>query len=92
MMTVLTLRIPLRKIAKVDRRAAELGQDRSSYIRGLIDEDLRSANVPRKHVFASEDLVGCVNTGIGTSSAQFRRVIRERVAARYGKNRRHRAS
>jgi hypothetical protein len=93
MTDVLTLRLPPGKLAKVDRRAAELGQERSRYIRGLIDEDLRGAAKPRKHVFASEDLVGCVETGIvSSSSAHFRKIIRERLIARHGKNRRHRSA
>jgi hypothetical protein len=91
MTDVLTLRMPPQKLAKVDRRAAELGQDRSGYVRGLIEEDLRTATKPRKRVFASEDLVGCIATGIRTSnSAHFRKIIRERLTARYDKNRRHR--
>lgn len=90
---VLTLRLPPQKLAKVDRRAAELGQDRSGYIRSLIDEDLQTAGQPGKHVFASEDLVGCVNTGIkSSSSARLRKIIRDRLTARYAKNRRHRAA
>ena len=77
----------------MDRRAAELGQDRSAYLRGLIDADLRTASKPRKHVFASEDLVGCVDTGIRPSKTGYlREIIRQRVRARYEKNRRHRAA
>lgn len=93
MTDVLTLRIPPQKLAKVDRRAAEMGQDRSGYIRSLIDEDLRTASKPSRHVFASEDLVGCVETGIKSSSnTHLRQVIRTRLAIRHGKNRRHRSS
>jgi hypothetical protein len=85
---VLTIRMAPQKLAKLDRRAAELGRDRSGYVRSLIEQDLKSAPRPRKHVFASPDLVGCVATGIKSGdNATVRRVIRGRVLARYAKNR-----
>jgi hypothetical protein len=93
MTDVLTVRMSSQQKAEVDRRAAELGQERSAYIRCLIEEDIRTAEKPRKHVFASEDLVGAVDTGVksGTASS-FREIIRERIASRHDKNRRHRST
>jgi hypothetical protein len=88
MSTVLTVRMPVQKLAKVDRRAAELGQDRSGYVRRLIDQDLSNAPKVRKHVFASEDLVGCVSTGIRQGdNSTVRQVIRQRLLVRHAKNR-----
>jgi len=81
MPTILTVRIDADKLAKVDRRAAELGRDRSGYVRGLIEQDLKSAPEPRRHVFASDDLVGCVSTGIKAGdNATVRKIIRERLS------------
>jgi len=88
MANILTLRLPPGKLARVDRRAAELGQNRSGYLRHLIEEDLRQTPHPRTHVFASEDLVGCVNTGVRAGDNRtVRKVIQERLRARYVKNR-----
>lgn len=88
MANVLTLRLPPGKVARIDRRAAELGQHRSSYLRNLIDEDLRRATIPRKHIFASEDLVGCLSTGIKRGDNRtVRKIIQERLRAHRGKNR-----
>ena len=72
----------------MDRRAAQLGRDRSGYVRSLIEQDLKAAPIPRKHVFASEDLVGCVSTGIRRGDNRtVRKIIRSRLLARYAKNR-----
>ena len=88
MSSVLTIRIAPQKLAKLDRRAAELGQNRSSYVRRLVEQDLESAPKPRKHVFASEDLAGCVKTGIKSGdNATVRKIIRQRLLTRYAKNR-----
>jgi hypothetical protein len=86
--SILTIRMAPQKLAKLDRRAAELGRDRSGYIRSLIEEDLKSRPKTSKYVFASKDLVGCVSTGIETGdNATVRKVARERVLARHAKNR-----
>src|SRR5438128_2078824 len=55
MANILTIRISPVEMAKMDRRAAQLGRDRSGYVRSLIEQDLKAAPIPRKHVFASED-------------------------------------
>jgi len=84
---VLTIRVSAAEMAKMDRRAAELGCDRSGYVRGLIDQDLKAARAPRKHVFASQDLVGCVSTGIiRGDNRTTRKIIRSRLHGRYAKN------
>ena len=72
----------------MDQRAAELGQDRSGYVRRLIEEDLKRPPKSGRHIFASEDLVGCVSTGISRGdNATLRKVLRKRVLARYAKDR-----
>jgi hypothetical protein len=76
------------KLARLDRRAAELGRNRSGYVRSLIEEDLKTHPKPSKYVFASKDLVGCVSTGIKEGdNATVRKIVRDRVLARYAKNR-----
>jgi predicted DNA-binding protein len=86
--TILTIRMAPQKLAKLDRRAAELGRDRSGYVRSLIEEDLKSQPRAGKYVFASKDLVGSVSTGIKEgNNATVRKVVRARLLARYAKNR-----
>ena len=77
------------KLAKLDRRAAELGQGRSDYVRYVIDQDLQASRQPGKHVFASADLVGCIATGIEAGDNEtVRRIARKRLLAReHEKNR-----
>ena len=83
MSSIVTVRIPPQKLAKVDRRAAELGQDRSGYVRALIEQDLKSTGGPRKHVFASEDLAGCIRTGLPRGDNRtVRRAVQERLMKR----------
>ena len=85
---VLTFRLSPGKLARVDRRAAELGRDRSGYIRALIEEDLEQPGRPGRHKFASEDLIGAFSLGHGTAdNATVRRLARERLARRREKNR-----
>ena len=85
---MLTFRLPSGKLARVDRRAAELGRDRSGYIRALIDQDLEQPGRPGRHKFASEDLIGAFSLGHRTAdNATVRRLARERLARRREKNR-----
>ena len=87
MSAVLTIRMAPQKLARLSRRAVEAGQDRSAYVRGLIDQDLQSAPKPRQHIFASEDLIGCVRTGIANcDNATVRKIVRQRLLDR-AKNR-----
>ncbi len=86
MANILTLRLAPAKLARVDQRAAELGRDRSGYIRALIDRDLEQP-ARRRHKFASEDLIGAFNTGQGTAdNATVRRLARERWLQRREKH------
>jgi hypothetical protein len=88
MAVVLAIRLSPGKLARIAKRAAELGQDRSAYVRKLIDEDLKNPPKASKHVFASEDLVGCVRTGLKRGdNATVRKVMRERLQGRHAKHR-----
>src|SRR5439155_609746 len=67
MAAILTVRLSPSKLAKVDRRAAELGRDRSGYVRSLIEQDLEQPAQGQRHKFASRDLIGAFSTGQGTA-------------------------
>ncbi len=88
MANVLTLRLSPGKLARVDRRAAEIGRDRSGYLRALIDQDLERPTESDRHKFASEDLIGAFDTGQGTATnALVRRLARRRLLRGRAKNR-----
>ena len=83
MANIVTLRLPPAKLARMDRRAAELGRDRSGYLRALIDRDLEQPVEQVRHKFASEDLIGAFNTGQGgADNATVRRLVRLRMRER----------
>ena len=83
MANIVTLRLPPAKLARMDRRAAELGRDRSGYLRALIDRDLEQPAEQVRHKFASEDLIGAFNTGQGgADNATVRRLVRLRMRER----------
>ncbi len=72
----------------MDARAARLGQDRSKYILTLVQRDLAEEQKPRKHRFASYDLIGCVSLGNGpATNDNTRRIIQQRLKERREKNR-----
>ena len=74
----------------MDARAAELGQDRTKYILTLVERDLSETRKPRRHKFASHDLIGAFSTGIKSGdNATIRKIIRQRLNE---KNRRYRAA
>ena len=71
------------EIAAIDSRAAKLGQDRTKYILSLVRRDLVEGQAPRKHRFASEDLIGSIRTGLKTgNNATIRRLARQRLLAK----------
>ena len=87
MANILTIRLAPSKLAKVDRRAAELGRDRSGYILALIEQDLGRPPTQRRHKFASEDLVGEFDTNQGTADrTTLRRLARLRLRTRNARN------
>ncbi len=64
----------------MDARAAKLGQDRSGYILALVERDLVAEEPPRRHRFASEDLIGSLRTGLRRGdNATVRRLARQRL-------------
>ncbi|MGH7954102.1 MAG: hypothetical protein ACREFE_19580 [Limisphaerales bacterium] len=71
-------------ITAIDARAAKLGQDRTKYILSLVEDDLmEEKKSPRRHKFASHDLIGCVSIGNGPATNEnTRRIIRQRLKER----------
>ncbi len=67
-------------IAAMDSRAAALGQDRTAYILSLVERDLAVQGTEPRRRFASEDLIGSVQTGITSGdNATIRRLVRRRL-------------
>jgi hypothetical protein len=63
MSRVLTVRIAPDLLSKAEARAVQLGLDRASYVRSLIEHDLENPRAPSRHRFASEDLAGAFRLG-----------------------------
>lgn len=75
-------------IAAIDARAARLGQDRTKYILTLVERDLSEEKKPRRHKFASYNLIGAFSTGTGPATNEnTRRIIAQRLKERREKNR-----
>jgi predicted nucleic acid-binding protein len=67
-------------IAAIDARAAKLGQDRTKYILTLVERDLKEETPPRRHKFASHDLIGAFSTGIKSGdNVTIRKIARRRM-------------
>jgi hypothetical protein len=67
-------------IAAIDARAAKLGQDRTKYILTLVERDLKEEPPPRRHKFASHDLIGAFSTGMKSGdNATIRKIARQRL-------------
>ena len=75
-------------MARVDKRAAELGRHCSRHVWALTDPDLQQRTGLNPHGFGFEDLIGGFNTGQGTAdNATVRRVARPRLLRHREKNR-----
>lgn len=75
-------------ISAMDARAAQLGQDRTKYILALVERDLSEAQKPRRHKFASHELIGAFSTNTGPATNEnTRRIISQRLKERREKNR-----
>ena len=86
MTRVVSLRMPPRKVAEVDRRAASSGLDRTRYILKLVEQDLsRPAPKGRRH-FASSHLLGKFRSA-GSSNVQVRAALGVAARQRHDKNR-----
>jgi len=75
MTQVVSLRIPLKKVAAIDRRAVDSGLDRTKYILKLVDHDLAQPPRESKRRFASVKLLGKFRSH-GSSNAQVRAALK----------------
>lgn len=82
MTRVLTLRLDAALLNQAEQRAAELGLDRSGYVRGLIAADVGAAPRRARRRFASEDLAGAF---LGDGRAASAAVVREALKRRAGR-------
>ncbi len=69
MTQVVSFRMPLRKLAAVDRRAADAGLDRTRYILRLVEQDLTRATPMGGRRFASAHLLGKFQSSGSTNAA-----------------------
>ena len=75
--------MPLRKVAAVDRRAADAGLDRTGYILRLVEQDLARQAPKGRRRFASAHLLGKFHS-TGSANSQVRAALARQV---HGKNR-----
>lgn len=80
---VVSLRVPLRQVAAIDRRAADAGLDRTGYILSLVEQDLARPGRKKRRRFASAHLLGKFRSS-GSSNPQVRAAL---ARARHEKNR-----
>ena len=67
--------MPPKKVAAIDRRAADSGLDRTKYLLRLVDQDLARPARRSKRRFASLHLLGRFRSR-GSSNAQVRAALR----------------
>jgi predicted DNA-binding protein len=65
---ILTVRLPVELHQKAEARALRLGLDRAKYVRSLIKGDVSEAARNAQSTFASENLVGLYEVGVGSAS------------------------
>jgi hypothetical protein len=83
MTKVLTVRVPPDLMSKAEARAARLGVDRATYVRGLIEEDLEEEAESKGRRFGSEDLAGYYRSdGRAATNPVVREKLRQRSSAR----------
>lgn len=75
---VLTVRMPRLLLAKVDRKAAVLGQTRAEYVRQVLEADVASGSAELKR-FACLSLRGHYALGRGSGNLAMRRALPRRA-------------
>ena len=72
---VVSVRMPPRKVAAIDRRAANSGLDRTKYLLRLVDKDLAGPAPKLKQKFASGHLLGRFRSK-GSTNAEVRAAMK----------------
>jgi hypothetical protein len=83
MTRIISLRIPVRKLAEMDRRAANAGLDRTSYLLRLIESGPKQEPLRKRRIFKSKHLFGRFKSS-GSSNAKVRAALKN---AAHEKNR-----
>ena len=74
MTKLLTLRVAPEELAYCDAEARRLGLTRTAYIRARLFNGLDAHDVP-KSTFRSDDLVGLLSVGSGSTNSQVRAAL-----------------
>jgi len=77
----ISLRMPPKTVAAIDRRAADSGVNRTRYILRLVDQDLAQRSPKSKRRFASIHLLGRFRSQ-GSSNAHVRAALKAQIARR----------
>jgi hypothetical protein len=72
---VVSMRMPLRKLAELDRRAADAGLDRTGYLLRLVERDLSQTPPRGRRRFASAHLLGKFKSR-GSTNANVRAALK----------------
>jgi hypothetical protein len=75
MTRIVSLRIPVRKLAEVDRRAADAGLDRTSYLLRLIETGPTQKLTRKRRPFKSKHLLGRFKSS-GSSNSKVRAAMK----------------
>jgi len=75
MTRIISLRIPVRKLAEVDRRAADAGLDRTSYLLRLLEVGPASDSKRGRRAFKSNHLLGRFKSS-GSSNEKVRAALK----------------
>ena len=78
MTRVVSIRIPVRKLAEVDRRAAAAGLRRTGYLLRLLEEDIAPATPVKGRSFKSKHLLGRFKSA-GSTNAKVRSALKNAV-------------
>jgi hypothetical protein len=76
MTRIVSLRIPVRKLAEVDRRAADAGLDRTGYLLRLLETAPSQAPLRKRRPFKSKHLLGRFKSS-GSSNARVRAALKK---------------
>jgi hypothetical protein len=75
MTTVLSVRLALKKMVELDRRASSSGMERSEYVRNLIEQALEAKPAAGSRRFSSMDLCGRYAIGAGSDNTAVRAAL-----------------
>ena len=75
MTRIISVRIPVRKLAEMDRRAASAGLDRTGYLLRLLEIDTEQAPQAKRRAFKSKHLLGHFKS-LGSTNPKARAALR----------------